>query len=130
MVGAQSNTILLVDDDAQLRELFRVLLESLGYTVIAEAANGREAVARYRELKPDAVVMDIYMPVLDGLNALKQIMKFDPEARVIMLTTEASQEMYEECLLVGAKRYIPKDTPMDRIRERILESIHLPMLGG
>lgn len=130
MVDKHARTVLLVDDDYHIRELFRLLLGSLGYKVIGEASNGREGVEKYRRLKPDAVILDLHMPVMDGTAALKAILAEDADAHVIMLTSEASQEMYDECLLAGAKRYIPKNAPVERIRERILESIQLPVLGG
>ncbi len=130
MSGIQPQTILLVDDDLDVRKLFREMLESLSYRVVGEASDGQEALEKYRQLRPDAVILDLYMPIMDGLTALKAIIKEDADANVIMLTAEISRGVYEECMLVGAKRYISKAAPRRHIRERILESIQLPMLGG
>ncbi len=79
--------ILIVDDTDISREMLRWTLSNAGYEIAGEAANGQEAIAMYAALKPDLVTMDVTMPVLDGISALKKIIASDPKARVIMVTS-------------------------------------------
>ena len=82
---------------------------------VAEAENGREAVSKYAEWRPDAVLMDITMPVMDGLAALKEIRKLDPAARVAMVTAMGQQAIVLEALRAGAKDFVLKPFQPDRI---------------
>ena len=82
---------------------------------VAEAENGREAVSKYAEWRPDAVLMDITMPIMDGLTALKEIRKLDPAARVAMVTAMGQQAIVLEALKAGAKDFVLKPFQPDRI---------------
>ena len=106
--------ILVVDDAAFMRVRAAKLLTDNGYEV-ALAENGREAVSKYAEWRPDAVLMDITMPVLDGLGALKEIRKIDPAARVAMVTAMGQQAIVMQALKAGAKDFVLKPFQPDRI---------------
>jgi two-component system chemotaxis response regulator CheY len=111
--------ILVVDDAAFMRVRAAKLLTDNGHEV-ALAENGREAVSKYAEWRPDAVLMDITMPELDGLGALKEIRKIDPAARVAMVTAMGQQAIVIEALKAGAKDFVLK--PFQP--ERILATLH------
>ena len=98
------------------------LLEELGHTVI-EAEDGEEAVAVYKEKRPDAVLLDITMPNMDGLEALKAIMAFDPEARVAMVTAMGQQQVIMEAIKVGAKDFVVKPFDPTRMQEALWKLI-------
>lgn len=100
--------VLIVDDAAFMRLSIRTMLEKNGYEVAGEAENGVTAVSKYKELKPDIVTMDITMPEMTGIEALKQIMEFDSDANVIMLSAMGQQNMVMEAILIGAKTFIVK----------------------
>lgn len=100
--------VLVVDDSRMSRSILRAILEKAGYSVIREAANGEDAVAAYKEYSPDLVTLDITMPKMDGLEALKQILSYDDGARVIMITAAGQQDKLIGALKAGAKRFISK----------------------
>ena len=100
--------ILIADDSLYARINLKTILTEAGHEVIGEASDGFEAVAKYRSLSPDIVTMDITMPMLNGVDALKQIIEFDKNARVIMMTAIGKPEKVLECLNSGAKRFITK----------------------
>jgi two-component system, chemotaxis family, chemotaxis protein CheY len=106
--------ILIVDDAAFMRVRAAKVLEDNGHEV-ALAENGREAVLKYAEWRPDAVLMDITMPEMDGLTALKEIRKLDPSARVAMVTAMGQQGIVVEALKAGAKDFVLKPFQPDRI---------------
>jgi two-component system chemotaxis response regulator CheY len=112
-------TILIADDAAFMRMRCGRLLTDNGFEVI-EAENGREAVEKYAEHRPDVVLLDITMPELDGLEALKEIMSADPQARVAMVTAVGQQQVVMEALKSGARDFVVK--PFQP--ERILAAIH------
>ena len=114
--------ILLADDEPHIRVLMRTVMESMNAEVVAEAANGEEAVAIYREKKPDMVFLDITMPIMDGKTALKKILAEFPDACVIMLTSMSAMTTVKECLDAGAANYIRKDTPINELKRYIKES--------
>ena len=101
-------TVLVVDDAAFMRVTIKNMLEKNGYNVVAEAENGKVAVQRYKELKPDIVTMDITMPEMDGISALKAIMQEDKNAKVIMLSAMGQQGMVKDAVLAGAKGFVVK----------------------
>ncbi len=111
-------TILIVDDALFMRKRCGALLAGNGHTIV-EAANGREALAIYKEVQPQAVLMDITMPEMDGIEALKAIREFDPSARIAMLTAIGQQSVVLEAIKAGAKDFILK--PLDG--ERVLQSV-------
>jgi two-component system chemotaxis response regulator CheY len=100
--------ILLVDDAPMMRVLLRGILEAGGYDVIAEAADGEEAVALYRTHLPDVVTMDIVMPVQDGIETVRVLRKLDPEARVIMVSAMGQERLIAEAMEAGALAYVLK----------------------
>jgi DNA-binding NarL/FixJ family response regulator len=112
--------VLLVDDQALFREGLRTLLEVHDdLEVVGEAGNGEEALARIREARPDVVLMDLRMPVLDGVAATRRLSEAHPECRVIVLTTFDDDEDVFEALRAGAVGYLLKDVPSARLAEAI-----------
>ncbi len=106
--------ILVVDDAAFMRMRCSKLLTDNGYEVV-EAENGLDAIAKYKETKPDAVLLDITMPEMDGLTALKEIRKVDPEAKVAMVTAMGQQSMIMDAIKSGAKDFVVKPFQPDRV---------------
>lgn len=107
-------TLLVVDDAAFMRMRCSKLLTDNGYKVF-EAENGLQAVAKYQELHPDAVLMDITMPEMDGLTALKEIRRLDPQARVAMVTAMGQQALVIDALKNGAKDFVIKPFQSERV---------------
>ncbi|MFS0863864.1 response regulator [Fredinandcohnia sp. 179-A 10B2 NHS] len=100
--------ILIVDDAKFMRLTLKNILVKANHEVIAEAENGKEAVQKFNELKPDIVTMDVTMPEMNGLDALKAIKESDPQAKVIMCSAMGQQKMVVEAISAGAKDYIVK----------------------
>ena len=118
-----ANRILIVDDAAFMRMMVRDILTKNGYEVVGEAGDGAQAVEKYRELKPDLVTMDITMPEMDGIQALKEIKKIDPNARVIMCSAMGQQAMVIDAIQAGAKDFIVKPFQADRVIEAIKKTL-------
>jgi len=113
--------LLVVDDSLFMRQMLKNVLPKDKFEVIGEANNGKEAVAKYIELKPDLVTMDITMPDMDGIAAVKEIIKINSEAKVIMCSAMGQKPMIKEALQAGAIDFIIK--PFDRVKVlKILES--------
>ncbi len=106
--ASSKGRIMIVDDSSLIRKMLRGLLEKNGYTVVAEAVNGAEAVEMYDMIQPDVVTLDITMPVMDGVEALKQIKAKDSKANVIMITAAGQQDKVVEALKSGANLFIMK----------------------
>lgn len=115
--------ILLVDDESHVRKYVGLIARTLGSPRVVEASNGREAVETYQRENPDLVLMDVNMPILDGIGALREIMALDPNAVVIMLTSLANRQTVEEALSLGAANYIRKDTAKDEITKALATTI-------
>ena len=107
--------VLIADDLKFIKLVLRELLEKAGFRVVGEASNGQEAVELYQNERPDVVLMDITMPKMDGLAALKQILQFDPAARVIMCSALGQQSLIVQALQLGAKDFIVKPFREDRV---------------
>jgi two-component system chemotaxis response regulator CheY len=107
--------ILIVDDAAFMRMALRRILERKGFEVVAEAENGDVGVRKYREFKPDLVTMDITMPVMNGIEALKKIISNDPGAKIIMVSALGQQDYIREAILAGAKYFIVKPFNEDHV---------------
>lgn len=107
--------VLICDDTMFMRKMLREMLSENGYEIIGEAENGRVAIEKYNELKPDVVMMDITMPVLDGILALKGIMKIDSEAKVIMCSAMGQEEFVLEAIKSGAKDFVVKPFENQRV---------------
>ncbi|OOB77518.1 MAG: two-component system response regulator [Epulopiscium sp. Nele67-Bin001] len=115
--------ILVVDDAAFMRMMIKDIITKNGYEVAGEAENGAVAVAKYKELSPDLVLMDITMPEVDGIQAVKQIKEFDANAKVVMCSAMGQQAMVIEAIQSGAKDFIVKPFQADRIIEAIKKVI-------
>ncbi|AIG27604.1 response regulator [Brevibacillus sp. 7WMA2] len=118
-----SNKVLIVDDAAFMRMMVKEILTKNGFTVVGEASDGAQAVEKYKELGPDLVTMDITMPEMDGITALKEIRKLDPNARVIMCSAMGQQSMVIDAIQAGAKDFIVKPFQADRVIEAIKKTL-------
>lgn len=114
-----AKNILVCDDAAFMRMMIKDILTKNGYNVAGEAENGLKAVEKYNELKPDLVLMDITMPEMDGIQALKTIKSGDPSAMVIMCSAMGQQAMVIESIQAGAKDFIVKPFQPDRVLEAV-----------
>lgn len=115
--------VLLTDDEAHIRKFLGLVLKRLGNPVIIEAANGQESINLYKTHKPDLVLMDVNMPIMDGVQALTQIRQHDPEALVIMLTSLTNRQTVEQCASHGALDYLRKDLPRDEMIAQLTQII-------
>lgn len=111
--------VMVVDDALFMRMTIKKMLEAHGHTVVGEAGNGVEAVKRYAEIKPDIVMLDITMPDMDGVSALKRIKEIDAQARVIMCSAMGQQAMVIESIQAGAKDFIVKPFQAERVLEAV-----------
>lgn len=118
-----AKNILICDDAAFMRMMIKDILTKNGYNVAGEAENGLKAIEKYNELKPDLVVMDITMPEMNGIEALKKIKSTDPSANVIMCSAMGQQAMVIEAIQSGAKDFIVKPFNPDRVIEAIKKVI-------
>ncbi|OOM74131.1 chemotaxis protein CheY [Clostridium puniceum] len=100
--------VLVVDDAAFMRLSLKTILERNGFEVIGEAVNGKDAIQKFKILKPDIVTMDITMPEMDGIQALSEIIKSDPKANVMMLSAMGQESRIREAITLGAKGFIIK----------------------
>lgn len=107
--------VMLVDDAAFMRMMLKDILTKNGHTIVGEASNGKDAVTMYNEIKPDVVTMDITMPEMDGIQALKEIKKANPDAKVVMCSAMGQQAMVIESIQAGAKDFIVKPFQADRV---------------
>lgn len=114
-----AKNILICDDAAFMRMMIKDILTKNGYNIAGEAENGANAVEKYNELKPDLVLMDITMPEMDGIQALKKIKETDPNASVIMCSAMGQQAMVIESIQSGAKDFIVKPFQADRVLEAV-----------
>jgi two-component system chemotaxis response regulator CheY len=111
--------VLVVDDAAFMRKMVSDALAKGGHEVVGEAGNGVEAVARYQELKPDLMTLDITMPEKDGLTALAEIVAADPAARVVMCSALGQEAKVLEAIKLGAKDFVVKPFQPDRVIEAV-----------
>ena len=114
-----AKNILICDDAAFMRMMIKDILTKNGYNVAGEAENGAKAVEKYNELKPDLVLMDITMPEMDGIQALKAIKQGDASATVIMCSAMGQQAMVIEAIQAGAKDFIVKPFQAERVIEAV-----------
>ncbi len=115
--------VLVVDDAAFMRMMVKDILSKNGYEVVGEAENGLKAVEKYQELKPDLTTMDITMPEMDGITAVKEIKKIDPSAKVIMCSAMGQQAMVVEAIQAGARDFIVKPFQPDRVLEAVRKAV-------
>ncbi len=114
-----AKNILICDDAAFMRMMIKDILTKNGYDIAGEAENGLKAVEKYNEVKPDLVLMDITMPEMDGIQALKQIKASDPSASIIMCSAMGQQAMVIEAIQSGAKDFIVKPFQAERVLEAV-----------
>jgi len=107
--------VLIVDDTAFMRMSLKTMLEKNGFEVIGEAENGSVAVRKYKELRPDIVTMDITMPEMDGIQALKGIRQFDSNSKVVMISALGQESYVREAVMSGAKGFIIKPFKEDYV---------------
>jgi two-component system chemotaxis response regulator CheY len=115
--------VLIVDDALLIRQMLRTILSRGNYEVIGEASDGGEAVRRYEELRPDVVLLDIMMPEVDGVTALRDILARYPEARVVMCSALDQKAVIAEALQAGARDFITKPFTPDKVREAVSKAI-------
>jgi two-component system, chemotaxis family, chemotaxis protein CheY len=120
---AMANKILIVDDAAFMRMMIKDILTKNGFEVVGEAADGAQAVEKYKEVQPDLVTMDITMPEKDGIAALKDIKAMDPGAKIIMCSAMGQQAMVIDAIQAGAKDFIVKPFQADRVIEAIQKAL-------
>lgn len=115
--------ILIVDDAAFMRMMIKDILTKNGYQVAGEAENGVKAVEKYQEVSPDLTLMDITMPEMDGITAVKEIRRLDPSARIIMCSAMGQQAMVIEAIQSGARDFIVKPFQPDRVVEAVRKAV-------
>ncbi len=121
-----STRVLIVDDALFMRSMIKDILANAGeFEIAGEAGNGREAVARFEELKPGLVTMDIVMPEMDGIEATKEILQRDPSAVVVMCSALGQEALVIESLAAGAKDFIVKPFSAERVL-KVIRSILTP----
>jgi two-component system chemotaxis response regulator CheY len=108
---------LVVDDAIFMRMMVGDILKKGGFEIAGEAGSGREAVERYKELHPDLVVMDVIMPDMSGIEAVKEIIKIDPNARILMCSAMGQQALVVEAIQAGARDYVVKPFQPSRVLE-------------
>jgi two-component system, chemotaxis family, chemotaxis protein CheY len=115
-----SHTVLICDDAPYLRTLMSTILQRGGFEIVGEAESGKQAVEEYKRLRPDVVTLDIVMREMSGIEALREIRKFDENARVLMCTAMANQHLVAEARAAGAREFVTKPFQPSRL----LEAIH------
>ncbi len=119
--------VLVVDDAIFMRKMIAEILVENGMDVVGEADNGSSAVERYKELKPDLVTMDIIMPEMNGIDAVRQIIAFDSQARIVMCSALGQQALVQEAITAGAKDFLIKPFNPSRVVEVVNKIMnHVP----
>ena len=113
------HTVLVCDDAIFMRTMISDILTQAGYEVVGEAETGAQAVERYRALKPDLVTMDIVMPDMSGIDAVREICRTDPEARILMCSAMGQQALVVEAIQAGAKDFVVKPFQPSRVLEAV-----------
>ncbi len=115
--------ILVVDDAAFMRMMIKDILSKNGFEIVGEAENGQKALEKWQELRPDLTTMDITMPEMDGISAVKEIKKIDANAKVIMCSAMGQQAMVIEAIQSGARDFIVKPFQPDRVIEAVRKAL-------
>ena len=116
-----THTVLLCDDALFMRTMLRGIVSQAGYEVIGEAENGRVAVELYTSLRPEIVIMDMVMPELSGVDAVRGIRQLDPEARIVMCSAMGQQALVADALAAGARGFITKPFTASRVLEALVD---------
>ena len=114
-----SSTVLVCDDAVFMRTMVSDILSQAGFTVVGEAENGKQAVEKYQQLKPDLVTMDIIRPEMGGIEAVKKITQLDPGARILMCSAMGQQALVQEALQAGARDFVVKPFQPSRVLEAV-----------
>ncbi len=114
-----NHTVLVCDDAIFMRTMISDILSQAGFEVVGEAESGVQAVQKYRELKPDLVTMDIVMPDMGGIEAVREICKSDPEAKILMCSAMGQQALVVEAIQAGAKDFVVKPFQPSRVLEAV-----------
>ena len=124
--------VLLADDESHVRLFIKTVMASMGCEVVAEAADGRQALEQFDKTSPDLVLLDINMPVMDGISALKELRRKSDKVAIVMLTSLASAEVVDQCLEAGANYHLRKDLPLSELKQEIRDTwiAHLQDLKG
>lgn len=120
-----ASRVLIVDDLAFIKLIIKDTLGKTGFEVAGEASNGVEAIEQYKRLHPDIVLMDITMPKMDGIQALQEIVKIDPQAKVIMCSALGQQKLIIQSIQLGAKDFIVKPFKPERIVGAIKKALNM-----
>jgi two-component system chemotaxis response regulator CheY len=120
-----ASRVLIVDDLAFIKLIIKDTLEKTGFEVAGEASNGVEAIEQYKRLQPDIVLMDITMPKMDSIQALQEIVKIDPQAKVIMCSALGQQKLIIQSIQLGAKDFIVKPFKPERIVGAIKKALNM-----
>jgi two-component system chemotaxis response regulator CheY len=118
-----NGTVLIVDDEPHIRKYIGLILRKFGNPTIIEAGDGEEALALYTQHTPDLVLLDVNMPMMDGLQCLERLEAEHPDALVVMLTSLATRNVVERCLELGAVNFVRKDTPKDVMAKVLADTI-------
>jgi len=124
MAHENKPTAIIIDDMASMRSMARVMLGAVGCEIVGEAENGEIGLKLYLEKKPDLVLLDIEMPVKDGISTLKSLLIKNPKVNVVMMTTVSNMAVVESCIFAGAKDYIHKDKDPVTIKARLEEVVN------
>ena len=118
-------TVLIVDDSLFMRVAIGNMLKEWGFEIVGEACNGKDAVNLYEQLRPDLVTMDVTMPIMTGIEAVKHIMTIDPHANIIMITAIGQQKKIRAAIESGAKDFITKPFNPEQLKEAALNVLNL-----
>ena len=114
--------VLIVEDAPYIREVFRDALELHNHVIAGEAINGVEAIDKYRALKPDVVLMDLLMPVMDGISAIKKIIELDPKAKIVVVSAISKRSIRDEAMRAGAIDFVAKPFGIKRLLDSVSDA--------
>ncbi|MBO5241221.1 MAG: response regulator [Lachnospiraceae bacterium] len=115
--------ILIVDDSRTSRKMLRSILESNGHEILDEAVNGQDGVQKFQALRPDVITLDITMPIVDGVEALKMIKALDGDAKVVMVTAAGQKNKMIDCIKAGANEFLTKPFDQQEILDVIAKMV-------
>ena len=116
--------VLVVDDAAFMRMMIKDILQKGGYEVVGEAEDGKRAIEKYKELRPDLVTMDITMPDMDGIDAVKLIKEYDPDCKIIIISAMGQDAMVKEALAAGAVNFLVKPLKMETVVDTLKRALN------